>query len=365
MSWLDFAIARSPGGARLRWARLARRLTLGRIEDAMADAEHLEAQAQGPRARHDVWTRAGATWQRAGLRAEAGPLFERALRIVPDDTDALAGLGRALLAQGRIARAVALLTRAMELADRSGVVRDATLVDLARALAEKLEDRPAAIARIRGVRSDSAQGIEARALEGRWRGELGDLEGASFAYARLRDLVAAMADSTSSPRKKAILELMMEAAAFERDRKRDLLGAQRHLAVAIGFAPQDAAVGSAYREVGAELAGVPDAPRGEEARATTEDDDESRVEELTRHHHANPHDDAVVDELAARLMRLGRTHETFALLSGRLEDASPERRTKLIPAQQAVLESLEKDARARGQDAEARLFADARAQLDP
>src|SRR5262249_44699757 len=87
--WLDRAIARARAAPRLRWARVARRLALGRTQDARADVEHLEAQASGPRARYEVWWRAGAAWQRQGLVADAAPLFERALRFVPDDAYAL------------------------------------------------------------------------------------------------------------------------------------------------------------------------------------------------------------------------------------------------------------------------------------
>jgi hypothetical protein len=56
--------------------------------------------------------------------------------------------------------------------------------------------------------------------------------------------------------------------------------------------------------------------------------------------------------------------DLFALLSGRLEDAPPARRAKLIPAQRAVLTRLEEDARAAGRESEATLFRDARNSLD-
>jgi hypothetical protein len=87
------------------------------------------------------------------------------------------------------------------------------------------------------------------------------------------------------------------------------------------------------------------------------------VDELARRLQANPEDDAVVDELATRLSRLGRSLELFALLSARLEDAPPNRRARLLPRQRVVLERLERDARAAGREQEAQLFADARAAL--
>jgi hypothetical protein len=92
-------------------------------------------------------------------------------------------------------------------------------------------------------------------------------------------------------------------------------------------------------------------------------EDELRVEELTRVLQAKPEDDAVVDELATRLGRLGRTLELFALLSARLDEAPPERRAHLVPRQRAVLERLEAEARAAGRTAEASLFRDALAAL--
>jgi hypothetical protein len=70
-----------------------------------------------------------------------------------------------------------------------------------------------------------------------------------------------------------------------------------------------------------------------------------------------------VDELAARLARVGKSLELLALLSARLEDAPPERRARLVPRQKDVLERLEREARAAGRAAEADLFRDARGAL--
>ncbi|MGO9000110.1 MAG: hypothetical protein ACLQVI_42830, partial [Polyangiaceae bacterium] len=89
----------------------------------------------------------------------------------------------------------------------------------------------------------------------------------------------------------------------------------------------------------------------------------ARVEELTRFLQADPTRDDVVDELAALLVRLGRSLELLALLSARLEDAPPERRAQLLPAQRAVLTRLEEEALAAGRASEAALFRDARLML--
>ncbi|HWL85026.1 MAG TPA: tetratricopeptide repeat protein, partial [Polyangiaceae bacterium] len=444
LGWLDRAVARAPQLARLRWARLARRLAVGRTQDARADVEHLEAQAQGPRARYEVWWRAGTSWLGQGLVADAAPLFERALRFVPDDARALSGLGRALLAREKTARGIALLTRAIDLRDARGEDASDLHVDLARALADKMGDRPAAIAHVRNVPHGTHEAAEARALEGRWRAELGDLAGASLAYARLRDHAETLPESPRDPRRNQspsplshaargpTAAFLLEAAIFEREVMRDSLAAQRHLAAALRLCPNDADILSAYRAVGAEIAGIALPPTPGAARApqvlharhashapedssdsfpldefTNMDElsvgrlpssplsvmdlerdfdaspagdfpesetesvtderlarDEARVEDLTRQMQGDPTRDDVVDELVEGLLRLGRSHELFALLSARLEDATAERRQALVPKQREVLARLEADARAREQELEAGLFASARRALD-
>ncbi len=406
LSWLDLAIARAPRLAHLRWTRIARRLAVGRLEDALADAEHLEAQAQGGRARHAVWRRAGRAWMDAGLVALAAPLFERALRFEPEDPEAIAGLGASLVEAGRAARGAALLAHALEAAEARGKSLHHVAIDLARVLAHPLEDRPAAIARVRSVPNDVPEALLARALEGRWRAELGDLAGASFAYARLRDLASSRVagpahEAASAP----VVELLLEAASFEREQREDLLAAQRLLTSALRLSPHHPAAQRAYTEVGLRIAGRPapeapppdsdasppdsqeeleadDAPRSatfkteppKEGRFSFDLDpaspsttssyagealDAARVDELSRLLQADPSQDAIVDELAQRLTRLGRTHELLALLSARLEEATPERRADLVPMQQAVLERLEHDARLAGRDLEAAFFRDA------
>ena len=94
--------------------------------------------------------------------------------------------------------------------------------------------------------------------------------------------------------------------------------------------------------------------------APTPEEDELRVEALTRTLQGDPTNDLVVDELAERLTRLGRSMELLALLSARLEDAPPERKQQLLPRHRAVLERLEHEARSAGRDGEADLFRMAR-----
>ena len=83
---------------------------------------------------------------------------------------------------------------------------------------------------------------------------------------------------------------------------------------------------------------------------------ELRAEELTRRLQANPRDDAAADELGSVLERLGRGHELLALLSARIEDATPEQRTILAPRARAALSRLAEQAEAGGRMDEAALY---------
>lgn len=402
-TWLDRAIARAPRSVSARWARVGRRLELGRLEDALADVEHLEAMARGNRARYAVWLRAGRAWDAAGLSARAGALYERALRYAPEEPEALAGLGAALVKDGAArerARGVAVLTRACEIADARGAPSARLLLQLGRALAGALEDRPAAIARVSAIPIEAPEAAEARGLEGRWRARLGDLAGAALAFARLRDLAASIPvpqTPAENRRADAVAAMLAEAAEMERTRMHDPLAAQRHLGAALRLRPQDPELRRAYREVGALVAGrgaepevdlgaASEFPEAEEASAThhrptlaegpslpkldlslasDEDDAEgaARVEELTQRLQGNPGDDAVADELLALLESLGRGHELLALVSARLEDATPERRANLAPRARAALERMAVVADAAGRTLDATLFRDAIAAL--
>ena len=279
---------------------------------------------------------------------------------------------------GKVARGAELLTHAIELAEKEGAAVWGAYLDLARVLAEKLDDKPAAIARAREVPAHAAEALVARGLEGRWRGELGDLAGASLAYARARDLGEARLSEMSSAARKDTLDVLFEAARLESDVKGDWLAAQRHLGAALRLVPGDEAARRAYREAGLRVAGVTstaDDPEPASVPAwvgidpeststhgpeTNDAVDHARVEELTRKLHADPTDDEVIDELATRLLRLGRTHELFALLSARLDEAAVGRREALLPKQREVLKRLEDDARQAGREDEAALYYEAR-----
>jgi cellulose synthase operon protein C len=243
---LDRAVSCAPALAAPRWARFESRIQRSEIAGAIADAEHLEAGTIGARARHAVCSRAARRLLDSGFVRDAGRLFERALRYVPDDASATAGLARSLLESGKTQRAYALLARAVMLAEKSGRVDAEALIDLSRLLANELRDLPQAIARVRQVPASSPYGVMARALEAGWRAALGDLAGASLAYARMRDAIEL---AESAPAEAS--EWLLAAARFEREAQRDVLAAERHLALAVRLRPRDAAIGDAYRQVAA------------------------------------------------------------------------------------------------------------------
>lgn len=249
---LDRACARAPTLTDVRWLRLAARLERRDSEGALADAQHLEASAQGAEQRHEVCSRAARLFLDAGQKAGAGKLFERALRYLPDDPVATAGLARAFMETNKPERAASLLERAVQLGERKGLVDAAALIDLAKVLARQLKDLPAAVNRLCQVPAASPRIVEARALEGRFRASLGDLAGATLAYARMRECIEL--EGHDDPRAKRWL---VEAASFEEDYQRDVFAAERHLAVALRLAPHDDALASRYRRVAALVAKRP------------------------------------------------------------------------------------------------------------
>ncbi len=360
---LDEAVARAPSLATVRWARFDVRLGRGDVDGALADAQHLEAAVAGSRGKHDVCRRAAKRLLDEAYVRDAGRLFERALRYVPDDAAATAGLARSLLQVGKTGRAVTLLERAIELGERRDDVDAEVLLDLARVLAGELRDLPQAIARVRQVRASSGRAADARALEGRWRAGLGDVAGSSLAYARMRDEIELM--SAARPRDAA--DWLLEAARFERDVQKDPSAAERHLAVALRVAPRDRRVSEAFREVAAVVAAR--SRRGKEPEVErpaphADEDDRAMLDQLRARLVARPTDHVAARQLADLLERLELDQELFALLRGRLEDATDDQRPDLANRLRVVTERLITAAERASHRTEAELYREVLAGLE-
>ncbi len=248
---LDRAVGAAPALHAPRWARIEARIAWGDEQGALADAQHLEAAAQGARGRHEILMRCAELLARARRARAAGKLYERALRYLPADPDATLGLALALRRSGKDERATALLQRAVALADEQGRPCGKALIELARHLAEGCGDHPQAVARLGMVPRDSDSYLEACALQGRFRAALGDLQGASLAFADLRQGCELAVDKSSLAHASPWL---VEAARFASSQLSDLAAAERHLATALRLTPHSRAVRARYRQVAARLA---------------------------------------------------------------------------------------------------------------
>ena len=398
---LDQAIARAPGLADLRWRRFEQLVQLGRHDQARADLEHLEAAASSAHARHELLRRAADHLLDRRLWDEAAEVFERALRYTPDSVDAVAGLARSLGSLGHRQRALELLSRAVALAERRRRAAPRVTIDLATALAETADDRPAAIARVRSIGPDGPAVFDARLLEARWRAEIGDLAGASVALALLLEAVEAslgvlvgtrdpepgaapwgVAVAGEAPHflsreeaRAAVAARCEEAARIHELDRGDLAGARRMLALAVRLAPRSRRIGEAFRRVAGvvdgsvdragasdEQRGAPSAVEGLAAPATEAPpplpvDDEVLVEELSDKVRANPDDLEVVIALADALARLGRDHDLLALVSARIDEGAERERVELGPRRREALRRLLELAQASGNESEASLYA--------
>ncbi|MEN9581256.1 MAG: hypothetical protein RJA70_4265 [Pseudomonadota bacterium] len=246
---LDQAIAASPANEPARFARFGLRVLAGDVNGALSDAEHLEAAAQGSHERHRRLVQSAEMLQKHGYVQPAGRLFERALRYLPKDASATLGLALALLSTSKPERAAVLLGRSIELAGDDELVRSKACLGLAKLLATHYRDLPQAIHRVRQVGAAGGLSVEARALEAAWRERIGDLAGATLAYARLRDAV----ELTPEVDAHAASRWLLAAAKYSLESVQDPRAAERHLAVALRLRPQDALIQSAYREAAEKL----------------------------------------------------------------------------------------------------------------
>jgi tetratricopeptide (TPR) repeat protein len=247
---LDRAVAQAPGLTAPRFARFEARVGRGDLAGALADAEHLEASERGARARHRSLTDAARRLLDAGFVREAGRIYERALRYLPDDAAATAGLARALSLAGRSRRALALLERAVALSERAGEPDADALIDLAKTLADAAGDLPQAVARVREVSAASSRLVEARYLEGLWRARLGDRAGAALAFGRLREAI-----ELSTPARPEWSAWLVEASENALGVDADPVQAERYLATALRLSPKNAEIARRYREAAAQVAG--------------------------------------------------------------------------------------------------------------
>lgn len=242
LHYLDRAVGVAPTLSQVYRSRLEARLARGELEGALADAEQLEAMASGARTKHTACLAAANSLLAAGYVKEAGRVFERALRYMPDDARATLGLARSLLATGLTSRAVALFERSVALSEQEGAADGQALLELGRLLAEHLADLPQAIARVRQVQAHAPEAEAARHLEALYRSRIGDRIGASQAFGHMRELIEANGSAGA-----ATVTRLRDAAEFELGERGEPALAERHLALALRLAPHDAAVAAAYR----------------------------------------------------------------------------------------------------------------------
>lgn len=254
---LDQAVAASPSNEPARLARFRVRVLSGDVHGALADAEHLEAAAKGSHERHRRIIQAAEMLMKHGYIQPAGKLFEKALRYLPKDASATLGLALSLLQSAKPERAAVLLERSIELCEDDELLRSRACLGLAKLLAGHYRDLPGAIHRARQVTGPGDLAIEARALEGLWREQIGDLAGATLAYARLRDTAQLSPEVDAH----AASRFLLAAAKYSVETVQDHRAAERHLALALQLKPHDALVQQAYREVAEKLL-VPKADDG-------------------------------------------------------------------------------------------------------
>lgn len=245
---LDAATARAPSLHHVRWIRFADRAKRGDIHGAVADAQQLEATSKGQRERYAACLRVAQALFDAGFEPQAATWYQRAHRYLPNDALAMLGLARALVASGRKIRAVPLLEHAILLLSEARSPHGQALIELATLIAHVLTDLPQAIARLRQVSADDPAVAEARALEANYRLALGDIVGASTAFARMRECVELGCTWPGA------VESLLSAARCELETLHDPSMAERHLAVALRLAPHDEQIRMAYGRAAAQLA---------------------------------------------------------------------------------------------------------------
>lgn len=396
---LENALLRDPSLESARWARFEARLGRGDLRGAIADADHLELGAEGHVARHEVARRAADALRRRGFLDAARARFERSIRWAPRSIPALVGLARTLSELGRSARALDLLARAATLEVGKNDASGEVAIELGRALVAVAQDRSAAVARVAVLPPTARRAPEARLLEAAWRAELGDRVGAGRALERLREIAEQRAGSLAPEAAIELARTLESAASLSAEQLDDARAAERCLALSLRLAPSSSGSARKLRTLvderlewarahaspepaaaAAALAASPAGPEPEPAEAVphgpagptapeapamsvalaADEDaqvgDEQLVEQLSQKLRADPNDEAVAQQLAEVLERLGRDLDLLALVSARLDEAPVELHAAWRQRRSAVLKRLSETARAEGRIDEASLY---------
>lgn len=382
LSLLDRAIARAPWLARARWERLAVAIRIADMRLVQAEADHLEALANGSEERLECNRRIGELLLERGFAADAQRRFLRGLRFAPRDAMATLGLARAFREVGKLDRACLLFSRAVDQAEKRGERMPEAELELARILATYAHDRPAAVARVGRIQPTDPQVWEARVFEAELRHELGDFAGASRALARLRTHAETLATQQADP---SWLVWWKRAAQLMENELSDVAAARQTWVLIARSFPRDRIAVAEVRRLSSPLGSTSgisteaaQAPAAkvhvaqppedlessrkaqpalilESAEVEPEASAEARVEQLTDALRARPNDDDVAFELASLLEQLGRDLDLVALVSARIEEKSP-RQSEFASVRRTALVRLAVAAEREGRPDEASLY---------
>lgn len=329
---LSEAIELHPARRALYVERCMRWTALGRTERAMADAETAEALSRSTTEKFEWWIQLAQVF--AAQKLPTKPLFERALRHKPNEADALAGLGVALLQVGDTQRGIDLLKRALtRLRKRVNVDEHPWMVTatvaLARALWRDLQDPMAALSRLRTLGETRDPFVFA--LEAEIRESLGDRVGCDVAWERVRDILA-----------------LGESQGAAHDGTRALVAELQR------------------RALRQPIASVPDKPKQAPVPApvvaaavtpktfASEAELEQEIDRLTKRVQGNPEDTDTALQLFDLLVVAKRDLEALALISGQSE--SNPGHANVRDRHASLLKRLGEEARREGRNEEADVF---------
>ena len=256
------AVAASPSLTAPRWELLETYLHIADLAKAAAEVQQLEVAYSGKLARFTASLRCANRFKYYGFLREAGEGFERALRYLPDDPAATAGLAESLSHSGHLERSVALFRRSIVLFEEKTANRQAgfdvgeSRLALAKLAVELHSDLSGAIALVRQIDDASSVLLEARGLECRWRYAIGDQQGYRQCLGRFRETVEfKIADllhlglDREPVVSRLVIDLLLESALVLEEHHRDLNLAERILATALRCAPQRRDIAERYREI--------------------------------------------------------------------------------------------------------------------